>query len=1657
MDGDAPGEFGRLYEIYKQLGSREPSTVEEAQAVIEYIRAEKGHLDDGALRELDTVSPRTRERLLRIVQLKQESEAAYTTSISEQLYSSKYRFLYELVQNADDSSYDSAKHRGASPFLRFNITPDAFIIETNEDGFSRANVEAICATGKSSKKASRTDDHIGEKGFGFKAVFSVAKEVHIQSGLWSFGFKHRKGQRGLGMVTPLDMSSAALPQDVTTRIKLRYSKQAIQQYSKLVQAVKDLPNTMIMFIQRIRTLHINVTLADGSCESSTITKTRRPLSSQCTITASQQEGGETRTETWTYLLFSSIKKSLPADERRKDRTEAKIELAFPIDAIKREPKLSETGQHVFAYLPLQRLPQIQFLIQSDFITSASRESVLDCAWNDALCEGVADLFVSAVTGTFAQPNHKLRYSWLDYLPIQPMDHIWKQLTSSITEKLKVKPVIQSREQRRFNVPCQFRHLVNGTLHNDEPLFPDLAEEIYLAKEYASRHRKHLSILGVTNLNWDDIVGLLQADVVRMSSRLKNTPPQDSWHETFSDLLLRLFLLPSQSRLQLQVKRLALLPLSGSSQWTGAPGVSSGGPQKIYFANVGTTPIPEHLPLSVLDRDASANSRRRAFSKAMGVEECTKATVFAKIKDRHCDLFGGPFGTFGSFKAPDLGHDHFFFLFCQRCSVDDIKTWVKVPLNTGETAKASDTNLYFPSDAEFDMFKLLPTQNTSAKYLAKSLFKAEPPTPSANNEDWSTWLARVTGARYFPPLTRIDNVRRFGMNRRQLSTEVQDVIKHKPVKFLGLLRAHWDVYQMEANQVEQELRSCQVLCRSGKMVPLHTTYLPTTEVITMVDELGIPARTMPMLSISLTTLDEITYRSWKFLEEFGVCSKPNMTFFVLAIQAMAGSDFESPDISKVTQIYANMAQMATVQHHDQLRMIFDDSKEPTIWDQHDESWTFSSECIIDGPDFIRSKSVLERSYPGNDLLRGFFTTVLHIPTWTIQDIVEEIESREQWDDGSTKIPEMCAIYDFLLVNATTDSDWQYIKTAFAEKKLVFGENGCWHTLRTCLWRSPFALSGFQDLSIIYPDLEQFFVRKLGVKKASPSMLINEVRLMAEESEPRIGEIRARLLEIGTMLNKSPIESRISRALDNLKEVKFLPKMQSEQPPILVGAADDFAISDHARYGETLMSHDVLLDFQIHETQIMHTMFTHLGLTHRYLSAMVEEVSAVGELTLVDERLSRELQLKAYGLYCCAAKYKSRKALQGESTLYTQLSKIVIQTSDEISTNLVLALDSAPLVVPSNRSFIHHDVVEDTINIYVPYDQRTRRSCYRSQLPLLLASILGVSQAAVFSISCIIGSNPRDLDDVLLEQDIPEVEWIQKPVIEIPDSILESERPSTPVILGGHRDVRLIQNPPLDVLTPDATPSRERHARLAISPPPFFPHVAPLELPGLVEQVVRVAQRRGSRYRNPGDTAALAQDDAGQLRHFNHATTFGSRETDSSHNRKIGAVGEGFIFTLLSSINIPNFNESNWPSTIRSELIGHYGFQDLTAWHGRETSDLVYTDTDGTFTKYLRQNCEGGFPTGIYQTRDLRTSPIEYYLEVKSTTGPCGTRFYMSGKQYDRMESMAVHVFGQNKKVYVILRVHDMLTPEVGLKIFVDPLRFKGNRLEFETEQWYVNTT
>ena len=142
-----------------------------------------------------------------------------SSSLAEELYKKPTRFIFELIQNAEDNQYKRAHAAGADPYLNFLIDRDKIVIDSNEDGFLEENVEAICKVGASTKKGVR--GYIGEKGIGFKSVFKIASRVRVQSGPFSFSFNcGGNDEDGMGMVTPFNDIYEDLSGDVRTRFTL---------------------------------------------------------------------------------------------------------------------------------------------------------------------------------------------------------------------------------------------------------------------------------------------------------------------------------------------------------------------------------------------------------------------------------------------------------------------------------------------------------------------------------------------------------------------------------------------------------------------------------------------------------------------------------------------------------------------------------------------------------------------------------------------------------------------------------------------------------------------------------------------------------------------------------------------------------------------------------------------------------------------------------------------------------------------------------------------------------------------------------------------------------------------------------------------------------------------------------------------------------------------------------------------------------------------------------------------------------------------------------------------------------------------------------------------------------------------------------------------
>lgn len=148
--------------------------------------------------------------------------------------------------------------------------------------------------------------------------------------------------------------------------------------------------------------------------------------------------------------------------------------------------------------------------------------------------------------------------------------------------------------------------------------------------------------------------------------------------------------------------------------------------------------------------------------------------------------------------------------------------------------------------------------------------------------------------------------------------------------------------------------------------------------------------------------------------------------------------------------------------------------------------------------------------------------------------------------------------------------------------------------------------------------------------------------------------------------------------------------------------------------------------------------------------------------------------------------------------------------------------------------------------------------------------------------------------------------------------------------------------------------------------------------------------------------------------------------------------------------------------------HPTYANMSRWTGIETSDIIYSDVEGVLTDALIRNHH------LDSDRWAGATP-QYFIEVKTTVSACGTPFFMSNAQYERvcadtrnstlanklitlwqMQNATLSA-GNTSVIYVIFRVYqlDQGNQGPGLKVYVDPeaLRLSGE-LNFTAQTWSV---
>ncbi|KAI3541344.1 hypothetical protein CSPX01_07703 [Colletotrichum filicis] len=497
-----------------------------ARELVEGIAEEHGIVSESDLTEIGAMNQRIRSVVEKALLQKDQLIGSSILTLAKNLNTSHARFVFELLQNADDNKFVVANSRGVEPFVKFSVYRERIKIECNEDGFTYHDLKAICAIGQSSKN--RSHGYIGEKGIGFKSVFMAAYKVNILSNDFSFSFTHRKGDSGLGMVTPI-WEPDFIPQyeQASSSITLHLHQyddtslsEAARQREEINREFENLPITVLLFLRNLRRIEIQFH-DDNDTETKRVEYSFSTSSSSTLIERvwlSDRESSSGETVQRKHHVTRQVIQDAPPNENRElsegnGRADAETEviLAFPLTD-DYTPIID--NQPVFAFLPMMPLG-FKFIIQADFVTNSSREGiVISSARNLAIRNGIATCFLKAVEEMCQHPM--LQFQWMRWLPQRhsyPWDSFWSGLLEDIVSRIKTSKILRTRGSGHLGGIHSLRRLQSNWLDEaGTPLFDDLDAEIYVAEEYQIKDLSLLEPYGLKWLSADERIARMERDL-----------------------------------------------------------------------------------------------------------------------------------------------------------------------------------------------------------------------------------------------------------------------------------------------------------------------------------------------------------------------------------------------------------------------------------------------------------------------------------------------------------------------------------------------------------------------------------------------------------------------------------------------------------------------------------------------------------------------------------------------------------------------------------------------------------------------------------------------------------------------------------------------------------------------------------------------------------------------------------------------------------------------------------------------------------------------------------------------------------------------------------------------------------------------------------------
>ncbi|WP_338813286.1 ATP-binding protein [Bernardetia sp. Wsw4-3y2] len=364
------------------------------------------------------------------------SQANSLDLLSKDIYTDEKRFVYELLQNADDAS-------SASGELDINIDfiDDYIIVSHKGEPFSEIDIESISSAGDGTK--SEDNNKTGFKGIGFKSVFSHSNFVMIKSGEFCFKFdkqhwdnhwnkswsvhsewqeerKFKKKDTNLKMPWQIIPLWADLPKELQNlSIFQEYSVSTIIRYTN-IELLKNALNDLFSQSQIALFLRSKKVMISINTDKKTILE-KDIIGEVTTLKLNGKKLSDWLIKTEQFSIPKDVRVKINSDDKspKKLKEAQKTEISFALQIENGTLKsIDKANRLIFTYLPTSINYDLPFLVNASFLTDAGREHLhQDTFWNQWLFEQIPIKFLSWVA-TLAHKNSKYKKQVLTILPHQ---------------------------------------------------------------------------------------------------------------------------------------------------------------------------------------------------------------------------------------------------------------------------------------------------------------------------------------------------------------------------------------------------------------------------------------------------------------------------------------------------------------------------------------------------------------------------------------------------------------------------------------------------------------------------------------------------------------------------------------------------------------------------------------------------------------------------------------------------------------------------------------------------------------------------------------------------------------------------------------------------------------------------------------------------------------------------------------------------------------------------------------------------------------------------------------------------------------------------------------------------------------------------------------